>query len=153
MNIFHKLLLVLVALAGSTSAFGPRFKKGRKIAAAMPSIKAVSNENSRDAAEPTTKKEEKQESGALFHLESLFEDVTTTGEDSYSMFDLLRGRAEELATETFDDEILCTGDECDLDCDIPKEWSAIKGEVEVENVMDFLGIRRAEPLRRAADWQ
>lgn len=88
------------------------------------------------------------------HLETFLEHISSGSDESYFMFDSLRDRSDELAVETFfGDDINCTGLECDMDCDIPKEWSQIKGEVEVYNVMEFLGIRRAEPLRRPADWQ
>lgn len=48
----------------------------------------------------------------------------------------------------------CCGDECDQ-CDIPEEYKEVtstKGETPKVDVMAFLGIRRAEPLRVSRDW-
>jgi hypothetical protein len=136
---------------GFCSAFGPRFEKGRRVAGARPRV--ATNEKPHDQDHSETSEPSVKAMEGNFHLENLFDGLVTTTDDSFLMFDSLRDLAEELAGETFAGDIFCTGDECDLDCDIPKEWTKTKGEVEVENVMEFLGIRRAKPLRRAADWQ
>ena len=149
-------LVLVVIFVGMASAFGPRFEKGRKVAAARPRV--VMNEK------PTTKNLEPSMAEidpetsfdameTTFHLETLLDDIASSSENSFFAFDSLRDRAEDLASETFAGDIICTGEECDMECDIPKEWSEIKGEVELNNVMEFLGIRRAPPLRRAVDWQ
>ena len=39
------------------------------------------------------------------------------------------------------------------ECQIPEELKIIPGEMDPSDVMDFLGIRRAEPLRRVRDWE
>jgi hypothetical protein len=140
---------------GLTSAFGPRFEKGRKVDAARPRV--VLNEKPTKKFEPSLAEIDQEASfdtmETTFHLETLLDDIASSSENSFFAFDSLRDRAEDLASETFAGDVICTGEECDLECDIPKEWSEIKGEVELNNVMEFLGIRRAQPLRRAVDWQ
>ena len=39
------------------------------------------------------------------------------------------------------------------ECQIPEELKLIPGEMDPLDVMDFLGIRRAEPLRRIREWE
>ncbi|EED96675.1 predicted protein [Thalassiosira pseudonana CCMP1335] len=49
----------------------------------------------------------------------------------------------------------CCGDECDEQCDIPehyKVFSSTNDKIPKVDVMSFLGIRRAEPLRVQRDW-
>jgi len=150
-----RLSLVLVLFVGLASAFGPRFEKGRTVAAARPRV--VRNEKPTKKLEPSLAEIDQETSfdtmETTFHLETLLDDIASSSENSFFAFDSLRDRAEDLASDTFPGDVICTGEECDLECDIPKEWSEIKGEVELKNVMEFLGIRRAQPLRRAVDWQ
>ena len=39
------------------------------------------------------------------------------------------------------------------DCQIPEELKLSPGEIDPSDVMNFLGIRRAEPLRKVSDWE
>jgi hypothetical protein len=62
-------------------------------------------------------------------------------------FAFMKQRAEELAIETFAesrDFDLC-GKDCE-DCDIPEDWKTPFSTTDKIDVMDFLGIKRAEPL-------
>jgi hypothetical protein len=69
----------------------------------------------------------------------------------------VREKADNLAidffSETFDvyPEEPC-GDDCE-ECEIPEAWKTQSGPAEQIDVMQFLGIRRAEPLLKAADWE
>ena len=49
-------------------------------------------------------------------------------------------------------EPTCVGDDCE-ECLIPDDFKAQPGSIEPVDVMDFLGIRRAEPLRKYRDWE
>ena len=151
-----RLCIYLVLFVGLASAFGPRFEKGRKVAAARPRVGGNEKPNKKNV-EPSLAEIDAAASfdtmETTFHLETLLDDIASASENSFFVFDSLRDRAEGLASETLAGDIICTGEECDMECDIPKEWSEIKGDIDVKNVMEFLGIRRAQPLRRAADWQ
>ena len=59
---------------------------------------------------------------------------------------------EDLHSLEFDMDLTCSGDECD-ECPIPDDLRMSKEDP--SDVLDFLGIRRAEPLRvvRDHDWQ
>ena len=75
-----------------------------------------------------------------FKLNSLFD--SQYGDD----FAFVRERAEELASETFsqDSSFDACGEDCE-ECEIPAEWKNSFGSD--VNVMEFLGIKRAQPLR------
>ena len=95
-------------------------------------------------------------------------------EHSYSKFDgdsndpmrsFVRGEEEASVADVFDrmfdedEEDLdpCEGEYCDIDkeCEIPESFKIAPGQDSVD-VMAFLGMRRAEPLRAkqdAGDWQ
>ena len=52
-------------------------------------------------------------------------------------------------------DLLCEGHDCDMDgeeCQIPDAFKTLPSAESVD-VMSFLGIRRAEPLRVQTDWQ
>lgn len=49
----------------------------------------------------------------------------------------------------------CVGEDCEDECLIPEEFKTLPGEATVD-VMAFLGIRRAEPIRvnrQAQEWE
>lgn len=49
----------------------------------------------------------------------------------------------------------CSGEDCEEDCPIPEKFKILSVEAS-KDVMEFLGIRRAEPLRvtgRSRDWE
>jgi hypothetical protein len=87
-----------------------------------------------------------------FKLENIFNPSYYLDE-----FAFVRERAEELASETFAEDLYigglfetCSGQDCE-ECEIPKEWKNIGPAGQVD-AMDFLGIQRAKPLiARAAD--
>ena len=82
--------------------------------------------------------------------------VHTEHNDSYRLLDLVKERAEELASEAFagfSKEKPCVGEDCDIECLIPEDWSPKPGDMDSKEVMSFLGIRRVEPLRRPTDWE
>jgi hypothetical protein len=59
------------------------------------------------------------------------------------------------AEATKGDDLLCEGEDCDMDgeeCKIPDTFKVFPS-AESLDVMSFLGIRRAEPLRVRKDWQ
>eukprot|EP00429_Kryptoperidinium_foliaceum_P127862 CAMPEP_0176262088 /NCGR_PEP_ID=MMETSP0121_2-20121125/40432_1 /TAXON_ID=160619 /ORGANISM="Kryptoperidinium foliaceum, Strain CCMP 1326" /LENGTH=107 /DNA_ID=CAMNT_0017602047 /DNA_START=147 /DNA_END=470 /DNA_ORIENTATION=+ len=74
----------------------------------------------------------------------------------HELLDLVRDRADELAWETFaghTKEPACSGEDCEQECLIPEEWTLSAGDMDSTQVMNFLGIRRAQPVRRSADWE
>lgn len=68
--------------------------------------------------------------GRLVHLPGLFESLSSLRVHNW--------------VEATSDEVVCRGDECDNQCEIPDDWK--KTSVHVD-VLDFLGIKRAGPLR------
>jgi hypothetical protein len=76
----------------------------------------------------------------------------THHEESHDTFAFVRERADELASEAFAEGFGADftepcGEDCE-ECLIPEHWKTTSDV----DVLDFLGIRRAEPLRRNADW-
>jgi hypothetical protein len=77
-----------------------------------------------------------------------------------SPLDFVKDMADELASEAFaegfGDSVLdglgCgkDGEDCD-ECGIPDDWKIV--DEERVDVMEFLGIKRAEPLRKIGDWE
>ena len=67
--------------------------------------------------------------------------------DTHPTFDFLRNTADELASETFSENF-----DTDFDCAIPEEWKAQLNDSNQVDVMEFLGIQRAEPLLRVSHW-
>jgi hypothetical protein len=45
-----------------------------------------------------------------------------------------------------------TNGDCDV-CEIPDELKMVPGAVDPVDVMEFLGIRRVQPLRKTRDWE
>ena len=76
-------------------------------------------------------------------------------EEDEERLSFLTDRADELAIEAFTSyelEADTCGEDCE-DCAIPDDW---KYSVELQDqvdVMQFLGIRRAEPLRKPQDFE
>ena len=51
-----------------------------------------------------------------------------------------------------DEELDVCGEDCE-DCEIPDDFKVLPGSKQRIDVMEFLGIRRAEPLRIHRDWE
>jgi hypothetical protein len=144
------LLLLAVLLCFSVSAcvgWGTRFeigKNGRRFASRRAMV-ANENHDHFEQEDPMTIE-------TSIHIQDYI-DLDTS--NPHALLDLVRERADELARETFagyTQEPVCSGEDCDMECLIPEEWSLTPGDMDSVQVMNFLGIRRAEPLRRSADW-
>lgn len=88
------------------------------------------------------------------------EQISTTGSESsilfndllfhpyiqvQDIFDTVSERADELAAETFapfGKLDPCIDMDCEQECMIPEEWVPTSGEMDVSEVLRFLGIRR-----------
>ena len=83
-----------------------------------------------------------------FKLENVF------NRKYHDNLDLFRERADKLATETFemDSSLEACGKDCE-ECQIPEEWKSPFGPADGIDVMEFLGIKRAKPLRAKRDKQ
>jgi hypothetical protein len=77
-------------------------------------------------------------------------------EDEHEVYDLIKkyGKSEDAASVpksiSRNWRENC-GEDCE-DCEIPNDFKILPGAVNPVDVMDFLGIRRAEPLRKYSDW-
>lgn len=77
-----------------------------------------------------------------FDLHQLFLDYPiTTGENLVFQWEKL----DDFVLVDENDEEECIGNECEEECSIPDEYKTLEGEA--IDVMGFLGIKRAEPLR------
>lgn len=98
---------------------------------------------------------EGQHFNALSRLEAIYDmdlDFYTDGTDEKSQQLLESGERVVLGDWMDWDEGLCSGDTCGDEydqCDIPEEYKVASPKVDV---MSFLGIRRAEPLKVRRDW-
>ena len=63
--------------------------------------------------------------------------------DQQPTFDFIQDKADDLVSETFSENF-----DTDFDCAIPEEWKAQLSDKNQVDVMEFLGIQRAEPLRK-----
>lgn len=142
-------LLLLSCLVVSTAAWGAIFEpvKGG-FGGILTALKARERDDDeeyqfyRASLENTYLLEYYEEDPAELVRKSLFEASQSLFQD-----ELYAESLELLETE-------CTGDDCD-ECLIPDEFKTLPGE-ETIDVMTFLGIRRAEPLRverKSSDWQ
>lgn len=107
----------------------------------------VSNENSRHRTE--------QEEALIVETSIHYDDfVNAEADDVRHVLEVFRERADELASEAFAGlKEPCVGEDCDAECLVPEEWASLSRGIDSDHVMDFLGIKRAEPLRRVADWE
>lgn len=141
-------LLLLSYLFHDSFGWGARYEMGGVRKYGFKSF-MVSNENHRHHE---VVHEDSLTVEALIHYEDF---VGSDQLDARHVLDLVRARADELAAETFAafPKEPCVGEECDAECLVPEEWTSKTGDIDASQVMDFLGIRRAQPLRLPTDWE
>ncbi|CAB9506713.1 expressed unknown protein [Seminavis robusta] len=141
-------LLLLTIHAVSVAGWGQRFE----MASIGGGIFGVSSTALKASAE---REHDPQEIGAFRQrLEQSFGVFDGDSVDAMSSFVFRRDIEEQ---RLLDMEGECEGDECDSaeECQIPDAFKVLPDESAVD-VMAFLGIKRAEPLRpktNAGDWQ
>ena len=144
MTITTKLCLLVICLENvSVWGWGTRFEPVNRGFAR--SMELLAHENHNRLEESVTIETYRMQ------LQDMFD---RAHEDTRDVLELVRERADELATETFAEFDLrdaCEGEECEMECAIPEDWVASPGAMDASEVMSFLGIRRAEPLRKRTD--
>jgi hypothetical protein len=141
-------LVVALLLCSSARAFGPRFEPVNGRLSRKTPLRARDN-NYRDDGEDSLVIEAYRSK-----LQNRYDPYHGGHLDEMAF---VREKADNLATdffaETFDvyPEEPC-GDDCE-ECAIPEDWKTLSGSADQIDVMQFLGIRRAEPLLKAADWE
>jgi hypothetical protein len=121
----------LLISSSSSWAWGPRFE---------PMKAAFSRGNPLEARDDHHDHEEAVVIEAYrSKLENIYDTSYGHALDSFAF---LREKADALASETFAESF-----DADFECEIPTDWKTSQGDIEEVDVMKFLGIQRAEPLR------
>ncbi len=137
--------IAFVFQANICVAWGPLLESGSGRRFAIKSVMAGSENNHPE-----------HEDSLTIETSIRVQDIIDNSRNQVSgLLDAVSQRADLLATETFADfgKEQCTDDECDWECLIPEEWASISGEVDIAEVMNFLGLQRAQPLRGPVDWE
>jgi hypothetical protein len=155
LKILQSLAVLICFWVSACVGWGTRFEvannSGRKFASRRA---MVANENNHDQFENSSEDPMTSIIETSIHIHDY---IHLDNNNPHDLLDLVKDRAEELARETFAGytpslEPACSGEDCDTECLIPEEWSLTAGDMDSTEVMSFLGIQRARPLHRPADW-
>lgn len=148
--------LIMCCLLPTGLAWGPaRFKQKHSL---LDATTRLMSKNNRDDGDESIIIESFR-AQLLTSQDSLPLNFNNDPASGMSAMEFVKGRADELAAEAFatdgglfGENLFDTcGDECDEECPIPDEWKIV--DEEKFDVMNFLGIKRAEPLRKVSDWE
>lgn len=133
-----RIILQSILLVGTVIAWGPAVKVTKRLR--CPQL-GVSEKHSGAETDIQIESTDEDTSSVLWSSER-----ERGGLDILNSF---ASKADILTEELFADIDMydpCVGEECELECAIPEAWSRLPGSMDASEVLDFLKIRRAEPL-------